>query len=542
MLRRLFSAPATLWTLALWTSAVCAAEGAAPSPPAALPDRWAADLARVRATPDPADDLALARRLIEQAKAAATPTAAAPLLRTAYDLAVGEGEAGFRLAVEAMETLARRAGLPEAVAPASSGAPAVPATGAAAPPPAAPAEAGPSEEGPAGPASDTALLALADEVRDKTLEAYQRRYNAARGPERVRAGVELARRIVAYADRLLADRRFGEAARLYRRAMPLATNLRDVPRDRIKAKLDFAATREAFGAQVERLADHLKAHPDDAKARRKLLVILVAEFDDPQAAARRLDLAEDDPLNRYILLAGMRLERLPLAACAALGRWYRGLAEEASPQGRLLAMRRARRYYQRYLKEAPADAPDRAEVEQDLAEVNEALGRAAAALPLVTVLPAETFRKAWADRFPPSANAVRSAEAGGAVATASSHWGDRLPARALEGERTGTAWSLAGPRGWFQVRWSPPVFGRYVLLFARDGAPGENAWGRATLALNDAPPRRLDGVASGKVVVVDLGMNVPLKSLRLTIQGTMYPGLAGVEVHPGPEPEGLFPF
>jgi len=44
-------------------------------------------------------------------------------------------------------------------------------------------------------------------------------------------------------------------------------------------------------------------------------------------------------------------------------------------------------------------------------------------------------------------------------------------------------------------------------------------------------------MASGKVLIVDLGLAVQVKSLRLNIQGTAYPGLAGIEIHPAPAAE-----
>jgi hypothetical protein len=479
------------------------APAAAPDeePAAAFDEAFGDDLEKVRATRETDDDVALAGRLLEKAKSGTVSEDLLALLcERAYDLAVGE-EGGFRIAVDAMQTLI------------------------------------------------DAFPDRRNAARDSILNAHQQRYNHARGRDRIEAGEALVRTIVRFADDKVARREFAEAARLYRRAMPLATNLRSISHDRLKAKLDYAQTRQGFLVQAERLKAHLEEHPDDRKAREKLLRIYVVEFDDPQAAARQLDLRQDDPLNRYILLAGMSMDRLPPPALAALGHRYRDLAAEASRQGRILAMQRARAYYRAYLERAdddteaptgadPDDAADTedadrlAAVRKGLAEANNALAEVAASLPVITIVSQETFQKDWADRFSPAGNVGAHG-----TAKASSSWGDRKPGDVFGADREGTAWSLDGPRGWFYATWNPPAHGRYVLLFARGGAPGGNPWGRAELVLNETTSHRLADVASGKVVIVDLGLNVPVKSLRVMIRGTTYPGLAAVEVHPETNPE-----
>jgi hypothetical protein len=453
------------------------------------------DLAKVQATVETADDVALAERMLRKARSGTAGDALETLLcERAYDLALGE-EGGFPIAVDAMDRLMRLH---------------------------------PDRR---------------DAAREKILNAHQQHYNNARGRDRIEAGEALVRTLVESADERVAMQQFAEAARLYRRALPLATNLLSISHDHLKAKLDYAQTRQGFLAQAERLKAHLEEHPDDQDAREKLVRIYVVEFDDPEAASKQLDLAQDDPLNKYILLAGMSMEKLPVRALAALGHRYRQLAAEASRQGRILAMHRARTYYQAYLKRVgtdpdgtagtdpgtgtKADPAELADVRKGLVEANDALAQAAASFPIISVISQETFEKEWADRLPASGNvgAHGSAEA-------SSSWGDRRPQDVFRGSRTGTAWSLNKPSGWFYATWDPPAHGRYVLLFARGGAPGGNPWGRDELILNETKSHRLADVASGMVVVVDLGLNVPVKRLRLMIRGKTYPGLACIEVHP----------
>jgi len=450
----------------------------ADAPKETLAETYGKDIAVVENTSEPADDVALARRMLDDARARDADDSLVPALcDKAYALAVGE-EGGRETAVGAMKRLA---------------------------------EAVPDRR---------------EDVRARILDAYQQHYQQSRGRERGIAGRELLATLRRFADALLAERRFSDAAGLYRRALPLANNLRDINRSRTEWKLEYASTRQAFINQADRLTEHLKTNPDDGKSREKLVRILALELDNPAAAAKQIDFQSDDPTNKYILLAGMSLEKLPPPACAALGQWYHELAAGASTHGRILALEKARFYYRQYLETAKPDAAERPAVEAALTQACDTLGTIAATSPALTLLTLEEFEETFAEHFPATNNVAATG-----TAAASSNWGDRKPADALRGERTDTTWSLAGPSGWFRADWDPPVSGRYVLLFARGGAPGGNPWGRASLTLNNANPRRVVDMSSGHVLIVDLGITVPVKSLRLEFRGKMYPGLAGVEVH-----------
>ncbi|MBE3070065.1 MAG: hypothetical protein IMZ66_07495, partial [Planctomycetes bacterium] len=316
------------------------------------------------------------------------------------------------------------------------------------------------------------------------------------------------------------------AVALYRRAMPLAATLRDVNRDELKTKLDYAVTRAGFRGQVEKLEALLKADPNDQEARSELVRLYVVELDNPAQAAKRLDLSRDSLSARFVLLAGMSPESLPRRALPEVGRWYHGLAEKSSAQGRLIALMRAKTYFERYLaSEEPGD--QRLEVATALDQVDAVLAKAAAASAKLTVVALKDFQADLGRRFPPEANLAAQGDA-----RASGHWGNRLPENVFGGRRTGDAWSLNGPKGWFLARWNSPVRGRYILLFARSGTGSGDAWGEAAITINDTRPQRVEGMESDRVLIVDLGMMVPVTSVRLDIKGTTYPGLAAVEIHP----------
>lgn len=460
---------------------------AAPAPPPADPIKtfeaqYGGRIAAATASPEAADDLALAAELLAAAGEAETdPALLPPLCRSAYDLAAKHLK-GLRTAVRAMTLLAKTV---------------------------------PQQK---------------NACEDKILDVHQNRYAKGRGAEKAEAGKALVETINRFAEGRVAANDFAGAAGLYRRAMPLATNLRDIDRYELKAKLDHAVTRRGFQSQAEKLKAALKEHPDDKAARDELVRIYVVEFDDPAAAARQLDLKADDNA-KYVLLAGMSIERLPARALVELGRWYQGLAATSSAQGYLIALVRAKTYYEHYLEANPAASDAHADVTARLGEVDQVLAKVATAMPKVIVLTDVQFNTRHVKDFPQAANV-----GAGGKAFASSHWGGRLPQNVFGGARTGTTWSLDGPKGWFLAKWEPPARGRYILVFGRNGKPGTDSWSNAAVAVNGNRPTKIEAMSSGKTMIVDLGLVVPLTSVRFTISGTTYPGLAAVEVHPEAPP------
>ena len=489
MMTRRCTAAVAAW-LAFAALAVAAPTGPAADPGKAFDAQYGSRVAAATASPEAADDLALAGELLAAAGAPGTdPALLPPLCRNAYDLS-SKHTRGFRTAVRAMTLLAKT--VPE----------------------------------------------KKNACQEEILDLFQNRYAKSRGAEKARAGEALVATLVRFADGRAAAGDFAGAGQLYRRAMPLAANLRNVDRLELQTRLNHAVTRQGFRSQAQKLKADLKSNPGDQATRDELVRIYVVEFDDPDTAAKQLNLKADDVSSKYVLLAGMSVERLPARALAELGRWYQDLAAKSSAQGQMTALARAKTYYEWYLGTNAAASPSRDGVAAQLRDVDSVLAKVATVAPKVIVLSDPEFNARYAKDFPRSANV-----GAGGKAFASSHWGGRLPQSVFGGARTGVVWSLNGPQGWFLARWEPPVRGRYILVIARDGKRGTDAWGNATMAVNGNRPVRIDEMSSGMTMIVDLGLVVPITTVRFTIAGTTYPGLAGIEVHaeapPGEAPQSL---
>ena len=131
---------------------------------------------------------------------------------------------------------------------------------------------------------------------------------------------------------------------------------------------------------------------------------------------------------------------------------------------------------------------------------------------------------------PVSGAARQSARKG--TAAASSFFGDRNPMKVFNGGRTNESWSLNSPSGWLETKWEPPVLGRTLLLVGRAQPLGHDLWGKATLSVNGSPPIDVAGMEASKVILIESPAPILFRSMRVEINGSNYPGLSSVEIHP----------
>jgi hypothetical protein len=286
------------------------------------------DLKRVAATRDTADDVALAARLLEAAKAAETqPALLALLCEKAADLGLADPR-GFDTALAAAGLLAAKA--PE----------------------------------------------MADAAMDKVVAVRRRQYDLSRGADRAPAGEKLCE---AMGDAAAAQAEAGdwdEAVKRYRQALALAHAIRSDKTATLEARLKTATQRQQSAAKAAQLEARVKADPADRQARDQLIRLVLVDLDDPAGAAEYLDTACDPALRKYVPAAAKGVEAAPELACVELGDWYRDLATAAAATGnKVSTLTRAQAYYERYLALHAAADMDRTKAELALTKVEEELER-----------------------------------------------------------------------------------------------------------------------------------------------------------------------
>jgi len=399
-----------------------------------------------------------------------------------------------------------------------------------------------------------------DACREKILGLYMSEYAKTYGPVRAKTGDVIARLLLGYGDEKAGAGEWEGAVNYYRRAVAVTPQMGSAVRGELQPKLDVATARLAILRQINTLKEAVRLDPKNRQARTDLVRLYIIEYDDPATAAKYLDLAQDDLMNKMVLLAAMSLEKLPERACVALGDWYDSFFEKATTHGKLIVMERAKTYYRRFLELHASEDAVRKEAAQSLDKVLAVLGQTALApsvapvpvtapppaptpaptattrpavattpaSPTATVLTADEFNAKWASVFPVGRNVASR----GATATASSHYEDRVPGNVFSGSRAGEAWVLDGQAGWIEAKWNPSVKGRYLFLFSSSDPLGTDPWGDATLSINGGAAMKVDGVKGDCVIMIDLGQMQSIGALKVEIKAGGYPGLAGIEIHP----------
>jgi hypothetical protein len=290
---------------------------------------------RVLATPDTADDVALATQLLGVAKAPDVEAALfAVLCQRIYELAA-KAPGGYPAAIAAMQLLAEKS--PEA---------------------------------------------RADSL-EKIATIRQRQFDLARRDARAEAGEALVEALLAAAD---AKESKGSEAEglLLRRAMGVAASVGLPTKNDIQKQVDRNAFRMRQRKQVAELRKRLEAGPEDAASRKEAVRLCLVDLDDPAEAARFLDESIDESTRKYVPAAAKGVSAAPELACLELGQWYHGLAASAVPMSKPAMLQRAQAYLERFLELHQAADARRLMAENTLATVQEELARfgTASAAPL----------------------------------------------------------------------------------------------------------------------------------------------------------------
>ncbi len=280
---------------------------------------------QVMASADRKDDVALAGKLLEAARAAeASPGLLGVLCEKAHMLGLRHPD-GHKTAVGAMDFLAEKV-----------------------------------------PGQRPAAL-------DKLVDFHQTQYNRARSAERRGMGEVLFDAIARAANGRAEAKDFAGAAARWRRALPLAKIAKSTLADSVQLAIKFAESRRQAMEGAAALRQRLKANPDDKEARNALVTLHIVEFDDPAEAANCLPPDRSDMLSKLVIVAGMSVERMPQRACLELGDWYRRLFEEATEASKGATLRHARDYYRRYLELHTAEDLSRTRVRLALKQIEEEL-------------------------------------------------------------------------------------------------------------------------------------------------------------------------
>ena len=290
------------------------------------------DLERVMATPAAADDIALAKQLIDAAKKAEKqPEFFALLCEKAYDLAAKDAS-GHATAAAAMELLA--AEVPEKKV----------------------------------------------EALQKSAALCQKQYAAARGDAKTKAGESLIQALIALADAQAEAGDIDAPTKTLRQALAVATAIKSESKAAIQTQLEGLGTAQKMEKQIAALKAKLEKDAGDVASRKELVRLLLVEGDKPAEAATFVNESLDEAMRKYVPAAARPVEEAPELACKELGEWYRGLADQtAAPASKGAMLRRAQGYYTRFLDLHKAEDLARTTATLTLRKIEDAIGKLGAA-------------------------------------------------------------------------------------------------------------------------------------------------------------------
>ncbi len=300
-------------------------------------------------TPSTADDVALAKELLEAAKSAgSTPEFQQLLCDRAYDLA-WKDPAGYDTAIAAKQLDAQ-------VHP------------------------------------DHAPAAL-----EAVAAVQQHRYNSARGADKNQAGETLIDALLAVAAAKAGEPDGGAAA--LRKAQGIATSIKSPRAAQIKATLDGAADRKKTADRIAELKAKLKADPADKAAGRELVTIYALSLDRPEEARQYTFLCDDADLTSHVALASTDPASLQEAQCLDLAEWYKKQADAAASSVRPALLIRTHGYYTRYLEHHTTEDLARTKATLTLKTIKQSMDAMkidvkAMPTPTVTARPPTTLPKA----------------------------------------------------------------------------------------------------------------------------------------------------
>lgn len=261
------------------------------------------EVKRVVATPSPVDDVALAKQLLDAAKSAEKQPALLILLcNKAYELGIKD-TTGYDTALTAMQLAADK--LP-----------------------------------------DRKIACLA-----KIAALYQGQYGKARGADKAQASEVLIQAFTNLADAQAAAGDTDAAATTLRQALAAAAYVGPAARNAVQAQLTALLSQQQQEKQLAALKAKLQATPKDDATRKELVRLCLVEMDNPAEAANFVDGSIDEATRKYVPAVAKGLDNTPELACSELGKWYQGLADQASAAGVKTAMlNRAKAYYGRFLE------------------------------------------------------------------------------------------------------------------------------------------------------------------------------------------------
>jgi hypothetical protein len=216
----------------------------------------------------------------------------------------------------------------------------------------------------------TAAELLIEKVPDKEVAArelllriLQKRYDAAKGSDRIDLAQAMLDHLLAVAVAKIKAGDTDEALKRCRQAQTVLGGLKSPLPEGFDAVGKRVNELVKTANRVAGLKNQVKTDPANHAARNELVRVFFAELDSPVEAAKYMDDTTDPSMRKYIPAMVRKVDEVPELASMELGEWLRGQADSATGQIKANLLRRALAYYDRYLSLHKAADMDRTKIE-----------------------------------------------------------------------------------------------------------------------------------------------------------------------------------
>lgn len=304
----------------------CGAFAADEDPASIVESLFGDRLRAVASTKEHADDILLAKQMLDAESSLRASKGVAPLLcERAYDLTVGSPE-GVDTMIASMMRLA---------------------------------EVDPTRK---------------IESHDHIVRGLTAVHGRVRGEQREALGARLVAALETAGDLHTEADDYAEALRQYTRARSFARGNAGVSADHIDGKIERSRLRVLATNRIKQYTQRIKQNPKDEKAGHELVMTYITELDQPEAASKYTFLV-DEELASKVQLAVKAPEAIEVAEALELAEWYEQLAASGPNPTRAAMLVRAIGYYGAYVESDAADAGRRAIVRVKLDQLAEQLAK-----------------------------------------------------------------------------------------------------------------------------------------------------------------------
>ena len=191
------------------------------------------------------------------------------------------------------------------------------------------------------------------------LAVARRAYSQAQpGQDHLRRASELLSMLLAHGREQADQSDWQRAEAAYREAFEVAVAISPADAECVLTHLRSLNRRRAAMTAIQEARNQLEAHPNDVDRRRRLMDLTIIHMGDFAAAAELADDMDDDASGRLAVLAAGDPSAVVGDTCLALARWHKALADQADGPVRIMILRRAGYYCQRFLQTAGSGDPE----------------------------------------------------------------------------------------------------------------------------------------------------------------------------------------